>query len=119
MLRLRLPVLGGLGGARRVPDEQHVLGSLLLGGLGKVPAARADGLPSDDQEFVMRNGVRRITLRRDPLIGQDLSPRLLLRAGTLIQDRSHADPAWMGLEQRRGDVRRTRRTRCRSLGVFI
>jgi hypothetical protein len=72
MLRMDPPVLGVLRRQRLVPNDQHILSVLLLGGLGEIETPRDDGFPIDNHHLIMRNGVRGINLREHALVGQEV-----------------------------------------------
>jgi hypothetical protein len=72
MLRMRLPVLRVLRGQSWIPNDQQVLGVLLLGRLGEVEASRDDDLAVDNHDLVMRDGVYRVDLGRHLLIRQEV-----------------------------------------------
>jgi hypothetical protein len=66
MLRMRLPVLRVLHGQCGIPNDQQVLGVLLLGRLREVEASREDGFAVDDHHLGVRNRMLDVDHRRHP-----------------------------------------------------
>ena len=72
MLCMRLPVLRVLCRQSGIPNDQEVLGILLLGGLREVEASREDGFAVDDHHLVVRDRMLGVDYRRHPLIRQEI-----------------------------------------------
>jgi hypothetical protein len=85
MLGVRLPVLYVLRRQCLIPDDQQVLGVLLLGGLGEVETSRDDEFTVDDDHLVMRNRMLGVDHRQHALVREEVSGGILLRALALIR----------------------------------
>lgn len=68
-----------------VPDDQQVLGILLLGLLREIEAPGYHGLSADNDDFVVGNLVTRVYLDRNPLVGEECRFRVFLPPPALLQ----------------------------------
>ena len=86
MLGMGLPVGGEFGGYRLVPDNQQVLGVLVLGLIREVEAPRDDHIAVDDDEFVVGGGVLIVDERRHALLDDELGLLIFHLRSTSIQN---------------------------------
>jgi hypothetical protein len=103
MLDVRLPVLGVLRRQRLVPDDQHVLGVLLLRRLGEIETPRDNGLAVENHHLIMRDGMFGINHRGHALVGQEVGRGVFLGPLAFVEDHLHRHTPLVAVEQCFGD----------------
>ena len=85
------------------PDDEEVLGVLLLGGLREVERTGDDDRPVDDDDLVVGDGVLGVDIGGDAGVREKGRRRVLLRPLALVEDHFDLDPPLVRLEQGLGD----------------
>src|SRR5262249_31589500 len=95
------PVGGGQVGV--VPQDQQVLGVLVLGLVGEVKAARHDRVPVDHHHLVVGDGVVRVDQGGQLLLEEKVQVGVDLVLVAVVEDDLDVDAARLGLDQGLGD----------------
>jgi hypothetical protein len=103
MLRMDLPVLAILIRQCLVPDDQHILRVLFLGGLGEIERPGDDELLIYDHDLVVGDGMLRVNHGWHPLVGQEVSRGVFFAALALVENDLDSHATSVRIEQRLGD----------------